>query len=109
MAGPVRQPVKRGPVIPGSILERLLRGKMNTVARAVVKRLVGLIVIDPGTGIFENLLPGIHDFEGSWAPRLVFRDTVYLLCVEDRVYPVDQPRLAPVLSVPVGTVSGVLT
>src|SRR5258708_36088239 len=107
MAGPVRKLMKRGPVIPGCVLECVFGREMNAVAGPIVEGTVGLIVTDLGAGIFENLLARIHDFKRSGLLRLVFRHTVDLPRIEYGVHPVHESGAAPVLSVTVVAASSV--
>src|SRR5580658_6644830 len=91
MAGPVRELVKRCSIISRRVFESVLWGKMDAVVASVIKGVVALIVFYSSTGIGQNSLTSLYCLK--WGPllRLVFRNAVNLLGVEDSVHAVYQP------------------
>jgi hypothetical protein len=92
MARPVGKLVKSGTVIAGRLFEGSPRRQVDTVLRAAVKGAVGLIVRDPRAGVRQDLLACLNCFEFRTLGGRVFRNTINLFRVEDRVDPMDESR-----------------
>ena len=83
MAGRVCQLMKGRSVISGGIFEGSPRRQMDTVGASVVKRIVELIVLDSSAGIGQNSFTSLDCLKWRALLRLVLRNAVNLLRVED--------------------------
>src|SRR5829696_6198103 len=90
MAGPMREFVQRGPVVVGSTVEGLLARQVNRICRTAVVRSVALIVQDRCAGVLQNRFPGFNDLPLLPSDGGVRGNTVDLLCIENRVDPVNR-------------------
>ncbi len=90
MATPVRKFVERRAVVSTGFLEGVLRRQVDTVLCPTVKRPIRLIVRDLRAGVRKNLLASLDRFKSRTRCRLERWDVIDLLCVENRVDPMNE-------------------
>jgi hypothetical protein len=65
---------------------------MNAVRCPAVESAVRLVVADLGAGVLQDLLTGLGSLEWRVLPGFICRNPVDLLCIENGVHAMDEPR-----------------
>src|SRR5258708_6158341 len=97
MPSPVRELMQSSSVVARSVLERLLSGKVDAVASAIVEGSVTLVVRNPCARVRQNALAALDDFKNGLFRSRIGWDPIDLFGIEHRVDTMNQAPVGLVL------------